>query len=263
MTAFTTLKFEVNRGIATITLNRPDAANGLNMEMGRELMHAAISCAHHPEVRCVLICAEGKIFCAGGDLKAFAAYGAELPQAIKELTTYLHSAISRFSRMNAPVIVAVNGVAAGAGMSLAVCGDIVLAAESAKFTMAYTAAGLSPDGSSTYFLPRLIGLRRTQELMLTNRRLSAAEALEWGLITQVCDDNKLQEAALQLAEKFAQGPTRAFGTTKKLLLSSFDSSLETQMELEAQGISSMTECTDSKEGIHAFLEKRSPKFSGK
>jgi len=164
--------------------------------------------------------------------------------------------------MDAPLIGAVNGRAAGAGMSMAVCGDLVLAANSAKFTMAYTAAGLSPDGSASFFLPRLIGMRKTQELMITNRRLNAQEALDWGLVTQLCDDDKLQEEAQALAKQIASGPTKAFGTVKSLLMNSFENGLETQMELEAQGIADMTRGKDGKEGITAFLEKRSPSFVG-
>ncbi len=258
-----TLKFSIEQGVASIILNRPEAANGLNMELGRELMLASIEASEHPEVRAVLLSAEGKMFCAGGDLKAFAAYGDALPQAIKELAAYLHSAISRLNRMQAPLIIAVNGMAAGAGMSLAVCGDVVLAARSAKFTMAYTAAGLSPDGGASFFLPRLIGLRKAQELMLTNRRLSAQEALDWGLITQVVDDDALLREAQALAQQLAQGATQAFGTVKHLLNQSFNNTLETQMELEAQGITQMTKTQDGKEGITAFLEKRSANFSGK
>lgn len=262
MLDFTTLKFSIHDGVASITLNRPEAANGLNMTMGKELMMAAIECDENPNVRCVLLSAEGLMFCAGGDLKSFAAFGEALPKAIKELTTYLHSAISRLQRMDAPLIIAVNGMAAGAGMSMAVCGDLVLAASSAKFTMAYTAAGLSPDGSASFFLPRLIGLRKTQELMITNRRLSAQEALDWGLVTRICDDETLHSDALALAKQIAAGPTQAFGTVKHLLLNSFDNSLETQMELEAQGIAAMTNSADGKEGIAAFLEKRAAVFKG-
>ena len=262
MTDFTALTLDITNNVATITLNRPEAANGLNMDMGRELMLASIECSENPNVRCVVLTGAGKMFSAGGDLKSFAGLGDELPKTIKELTAYLHSAISRFSRMDAPLIVAVNGMAAGAGMSMAICGDLVLASSSAKFTMAYTAAGLSPDGSASFFLPRLIGMRKTQELMITNRRLSAQEALDWGLVTQLCDDDKLQDEAQALAKKIASGPTKAFGTVKSLLLNSFDNSLETQMELEAQGISAMTRANDGKEGISAFLEKRAPNFTG-
>jgi 2-(1,2-epoxy-1,2-dihydrophenyl)acetyl-CoA isomerase len=257
------IRFSLADGVATIALDRPDAANAIDLALARELMHAAIRCDEDPHVRAVLLTAAGKMFCAGGDLKSFAAQGDALPGLLKELTTYLHAATSRFARMDAPLVVAVNGTAAGAGFSLAVSGDFVLMAESAKLAMAYTAAGLSPDGSSTWFLPRLIGMRRTQELMITNRRLSATEALEWGLVSQVVPDAELAAKAAELARQLAAGPTRAFGTVKSLLATSFSESLETQMELEARGIAAMARSADGREGIEAFVAKRAPKFSGR
>ena len=260
---FENLELREEDGLATITLNRPEAANAIDMEMARELMRAAIHCDQSADVRVVLLDAKGKLFCAGGDLKSFVDAGEALPALLKELTTNLHGAISRLSRMQAPLVVAVQGPAAGAGMSLAVSGDLVLAGESATFTSAYTAAGVSPDGSSTYFLPRLIGLRRTQELMLTNRRLSAAEALDWGLVTQVVSDAELADQARALAERLAAGPTRAFGSVKQLLHESFQGSLETQMERESRGIAEMGAGLDGPEGIRAFTEKRKPKFQGR
>ncbi|MFQ5755390.1 MAG: enoyl-CoA hydratase/isomerase family protein [Acidiferrobacterales bacterium] len=255
--------FDVQDRVASITLNRPNAANSINLELARELMDAAIRCDADPGIRTVLLMGAGdKMFSAGGDLKSFAAYGTEIAFTLKEITTYLHSAISHFARMDAPLIVAVNGVAAGAGMSLAVAGDMVLAAESAKFTMAYTAAALSPDGSATYFVPRLIGLRRAQELMLTNRALSAREAMEWGLVTNVIADAKLLSEAEVLARSLADGPTLALGAVKQLLNESFSGSLETQMELEARTIARMAKTRDSREGISAFVGKRPPRFTG-
>jgi 2-(1,2-epoxy-1,2-dihydrophenyl)acetyl-CoA isomerase len=260
---FDNLLFDLSDHVARITLNRPEAANGIDLALGRDLMRAAIRCDEDPDVRAVLLTGAGKMFCAGGDLKSFASFGDDLPAALKELTAYLHAATSRLARMDAPLIVAVNGAAAGAGMSLAVAGDLVVAAASAKFTMAYTAAGLSPDGSSTHYLPRLIGLRRTQELMFTNRRLSAGEALEWGLVNRVVPDEALLDEAGALAAQLAQGPTRAYGSVKTLLEASFSGTLETQMELEARAIAAMAGTPDGKEGIQAFLEKRRPAFSGR
>lgn len=257
------LQLDIEGGVATVTLARPDAANAIDLALGRELMHVAIRCDDDPAVRAVLLTGSGKMFCAGGDLKVFASEGERLPSLLKELTTYLHAATSRFARMDAPLVVAVNGTAAGAGFSIAISGDLVLAAESAKFAMAYTAAGLSPDGSSSYFLPRLVGLRRAQELMLTNRRLSATEALEWGLVNQVVPDAELTNAARTLAKQLADGPTRSFGVVKKLLATSFQESLESQMELEARGIAAMSGSPDGREGIEAFLAKRPAKFSGR
>jgi 2-(1,2-epoxy-1,2-dihydrophenyl)acetyl-CoA isomerase len=260
---YETLLFDHADGIATITLNRPDVANALNMTMARELMDAALRCDDAGKTRAVLLTGTGAMFCAGGDLKYFQSVGAERINAtLKEVATYLHVAISHFQRMRAPLVIAVNGTAAGAGMSLAISGDLVLAAEAAKFTMAYTAAGLSPDGSSSYFLPRLVGLRRAQELMITNRRLSAAEALDWGIVTQVVSDDELADAARSLTARLAAGPTGAYGMVKSLLIDTYDNSLESQMELEGRGIADMAAGADGSEGIQAFIEKRKPVFTG-
>ena len=147
------------------------------------------------------------MFCAGADLKDFPPAGPEMAFRIKELTTYLHAAVSRFTRMDAPLICAINGTAAGAGMSLALIGDLALAGESARFTMAYSRIALTPDGSSTYFLPRIVGLRRSLELCLTNRMLSSHEAESWGLINRVVADEDLQSEAQALAAQLAAGPT--------------------------------------------------------
>ncbi len=255
------LRFELKDSVATLTLDRPKV-NGIDLDMGRALMHAAIRCHEDPAIRAVLLTGAGSMFCAGGDLKQFAGLGDGLPAALLELTTYLHAATSRFTRMRPPLVVAVNGTAAGAGMSLAVSGDLVLAAESATFTMAYTAAGLSPDASASWLLPRLIGMRRAQELMLTNRTLSAAEAQAWGLVTRVVPDARLQQEATVLAQQLAQGPTRAYGVVKSLLCETFSTAYEAQLEHEARGIAGMSGTQDGREGIRAFVEKRAPRFSG-
>ena len=259
---FETIRLETQDGIAHLTLDRPDAANAITLQMGHELMKAAIQVDESSDVRAVLLTGAGKMFSAGGDLKSFAALGDGLAPALKELTTYLHAAVSRLARMRAPLVVAVNGAAAGAGFSLAMAGDLVLAADSAKFSMAYTAAGLSPDGSSSYFLPRLVGMRRTQELMITNRRLSAAEALDWGLVTRVVPAESLTAEAEALSAQLAGGPTNAFGGVKRLLQETFSGTLETQMELETRVFADNCRGADGREGIAAFVEKRKPAFSG-
>ncbi len=164
--------------------------------------------------------------------------------------------------MDAPLIAAVNGIAAGAGFSFAAACDLAIAAESATFTSAYTASALTPDGSSTYFVPRLVGMRRAMELMLTNRRLSAAEALEWGLINQVVPDDELMATAQRMAAKLAAGGTLAFGAVKRMLHESFSGTLETQMEMEARAIAAMSHTKDGREGIDAFLNKRKPEYRG-
>ena len=257
-----TLLYEVRDHVARITFNRPDAANALNMQMALDLMHASIQASEDPAVRAALITGAGKMFSGGGDLKSFAAQGDALPGHLKETALYLHAAVSRFVRMDAPVIVAVNGSAGGAGMSLCLFADVVLAAESAKFTMAYTRAGLSPDGSSTYFLPRIVGVRRALELALTNRVLTAREAAEWGIVTKVVPDGELMTEAESLARQLAAGATRALGIAKRLMHHSFSESLETQMELEAQAIAEAARTRDAREGIAAFIAKRKPTFIG-
>jgi 2-(1,2-epoxy-1,2-dihydrophenyl)acetyl-CoA isomerase len=160
------------------------------------------------------------------------------------------------------VIGAVNGTAAGAGFSLVMACDLAVAAESAVFTMAYTNAGLSPDGGSTFYMPRKIGDRRTRELMLTNRVLKAPEALTWGIVNDVVPDAEVLDRATKLAGRLAAGPTLAFGAVKNLLNGSFDQTLESQMELEARSIGEMSATADGQEGIRAFLEKRKPGFRG-
>jgi 2-(1,2-epoxy-1,2-dihydrophenyl)acetyl-CoA isomerase len=257
------VEFEVRGHVAYIMLNRPDAANALNAEVARQLDQAALRCDENAGVRAVLLTGAGRMFCGGGDLKAFAAQRPEeLPAYLKSVTLYFHQAIHRFARMRAPLVVAVNGSAGGGGMSLAIAGDIVLAAESARFTMAYTRIGLTPDGSSTYTLLRLVGLRRAAELMLTNRTLSAREAEQIGLVTRVVPDAELQQQSEALVQELAQGATSAFGGVKRLLYSSATSSLAEQMELETEWIAEMARTRDAHEGITAFLAKRTPQFSG-
>ena len=260
MKNFETIIFENQARIAKITLNRPDAANGLNSRMADELNRAARLCDTDPELKVVVLTASGRFFCAGGDLKEFAAMGDDVGRGIKSVADNLHNAVSTFSRMDAALIVAVNGIAAGAGFSLALAGDIVLAGESASFTMAYTRAGLCPDGSSSYFLPRLVGLRKAQELMLTNNSLSAHDALEIGLITRVVGDADLEQETAQVSAEFASMARKSIACVKKLLLASFDNSLETQMEQEGRYVSQCAATEDGREGIQAFLEKRTPEF---
>jgi 2-(1,2-epoxy-1,2-dihydrophenyl)acetyl-CoA isomerase len=260
---FEKILFQVAGGVATVTFNRPDEANAMDLQLMQELMHAAIRCDEDPGIRAAVVTGRGKFFSAGGDLSSFSGAGEEIGALLKEMTVYFHAAVSRFSRMDAPLISAVNGMAAGAGFSFVAASDIAIAAESARFTSAYTAASLSPDGSSTYFVPRLVGMRRAMELMLTNRRLSAEEALEWGLITAVVPDDDLMGAVGELAASLASGATLAYGAVKRMLHESFGGTLETQMELEARSIAALAHTHDGNEGVSAFLEKRAPEFEGR
>lgn len=255
------LEFTLADRVACITLNRPDAANGLNAQMAAELADVAAVCDANAQVRAVLLRGSGKFFCAGGDLKAIAAQGPEAARYVKQLADQLHRAISTFARMPAPLITAVNGVAAGAGFSMVLASDLALAVPQARFTMAYTRAGLCPDGSASYFLPRIIGLRRAQELMLTNRTLSADEALQWGIVNAVAEADDLEAKAWEWAELLATGSSQANAAVKTLLQASFSQSLEAQMEQEARTITACARSSEGQEGIDAFLHKRRPRFS--
>ena len=257
---YQTLSFEQAGPIARIVLDRPDAANGMNDVMTAELAQVAARC-DVAEVKAVVLTGAGRFFCAGGDLKAMAASPLGPGPFVKGIADDLHRAISMLARMDAVLITAVNGVAAGAGFSLAVAGDLVLAADTASFTMAYTKAGLSPDGSSSYYLPRIIGVHRTQELMLTNRTLKAAEAADWGLVNEVVPAAELEARAQALAEQIASAAKGSSSAVKKLMLATFGSGLEEQMELEGRLIAECANSADGREGIDAFLNKRAPKFS--
>ncbi len=259
---FERLRFDVEEGVGEITLARPEGANAIDLKCSEELAESALLCDQDPAVRAVLLRAEGPMFSAGGDVRSFRDAGDSVPALLKRITLGLHVAISRFARMDAPVICAVGGTAAGGGMSLACSCDIVLASDKSKFTMAYTKIGLIPDGGSTYFLPRRVGLARARDLMLRNRVLGAAEALDWGLVDQVVPAADLDAEARKVARELAAGPTLAFGTTKRLLLGTFDHGLETQLEMETRAISAMGRTSDAKEGLAAFFDKRAPKFRG-
>jgi 2-(1,2-epoxy-1,2-dihydrophenyl)acetyl-CoA isomerase len=255
--------FERDKGVGLIRLNRPDDGNAIIPEMARELLDAAIICDEDPEVRSVVLTGNGNMFCVGGDLKAFDALDEGISRYITEITHAFHAAISRFNWMDAPVVAAINGTAAGGGFSLALSTDIAVAAESAKFTMAYTKAGLVPDGSSSYFLARVVGLRRAKEMALLNPILTAEQAMAWGLLNRVVADDQVLSTALDIAHKLAKGPTRSFGETKRLILTGTTESLESQMERESRMIAAMAGSADGREGIAAFAAKRIPDFQGK
>ena len=260
--SYNSLMFEVTDGVGLIRLNRPADNNALSLELVNEMLDAALRCDEDPQVKAVVLTGSGKMFCAGGDLKAFAAQGENISLYLKQLTQAFHAVISRFNWMDAPVVGAINGTAAGGGFSLALTTDIAMAAESAKFTMAYTKIGFCPDGSSSYFLARLVGLRRAKEMALLNPVLTARQALEWGLINQVVPDEQVLPEALKLARQLAQGPTRALGAAKRLILAGATESLESQMEKEARAVAALAGQADGREGVAAFLAKRAPQFTG-
>ncbi len=251
---------EVSDGIAHLTLNRPEAANGINEGLARDLMAATVAIRVDERVRVVLLSGAGARFCGGGDVKAFAAAGDELSAQIRSFIPLLHTAIASLVRGDAPVVAAVHGSAAGAGLGLVGASDLVVAGESTKFVMAYTGVGLTPDGSSSWFLPRLVGVRHALELTLTNRALSAAEALDWGLITSVVPDDNVHTEAVALAERLAKGPSTAQAAAKRLVHTSLEETLETHLAREADAIIEAAAGVESREGLTAFVEKRAPRY---
>ena len=255
------LRFEIENNIGRIILNRPEAANAITIPLVKELLDIAIKCESGAPVRALVLQGEGSIFCAGGDLK-YMTEQENLREAISEMIGILHVALSKIDHLDTPLIGAITGTAAGAGLSLVSACDMAIAGKNVKFTSAYTAAGLTPDGSSTFHLPRSIGKKRTMELMLTNRVLSAEEALDWGLINTVVDDDQVLIEVNKLAEKISNGPTKAFGGVKEMIRQSFSNGLETQMELESQVFGEQLKGQDAKEGIRAFTEKEKPSFKG-
>ena len=254
-----TVSFHADDGVGTITLDRPEAGNAVNLQLARDLHTAALAAEADPEVKVVVMRGGGRSFCVGGDLKAFAARE-NLPAHLREVTAHLHAAIVALARMDAPVVVGVQGSAAGAGLGLAVGGDIVIAGESARFVVAYTKIGLNPDGGTSYLLPRLVGLRRAQELTLANTPVDAPTALEIGLVTRVVPDDQIDEAVDVTARALAAGAKHAQGEAKRLLRTSLDESLALHLEAEAAAIVRSAERADAREGITAFLEKRAPTY---
>lgn len=261
-----TVLVERDGGLAILTLNRPAAYNAIDPVLGEALLDALVACDEDRAVRAVLLTGAGKAFCAGGDLKAMRANADSDGYAnvfVKRLTIPLHGAMATIARMEKPVIAAVNGPAGGAGFSLTLACDLVLATQSAMFTMAYTQAGLAPDGGSTFFLPRVVGPKRAFDLVVNNPVLSAQQAKDLGIVNEIMPDETFAADARAYAVRLANGPTRALGLAKRLLASSPESSLETQMEHERRAIAESAGTEDFKEGVAAFAEKRKPDFRGR
>jgi 2-(1,2-epoxy-1,2-dihydrophenyl)acetyl-CoA isomerase len=254
-----TVQLDVSDGIARLTLNRPDSGNAINRALCSDLRSRAESLLERDDVRAVILAGAGKRFCVGGDLAYFERLD-EIEAGIRELATEFHAGIDALRRLDAPVIAAVHGSAAGGGLSLVCACDLAIGAESSKYTMAYTAAGLSPDGGSSWFLPRIVGWRVATEMMLTNRMLTAVEAKALGILNSVSPDDQLDAAVDALAQRIAAGATGAYGTVKRLLAVTSDNTLEQQLEAEALAIAANAASPDGREGVGAFLAKRKPEF---
>jgi 2-(1,2-epoxy-1,2-dihydrophenyl)acetyl-CoA isomerase len=258
-----TINLTIAGGIGRLELNRPDAANSIDLELATDLEAAAAELAAVSDLRVVLLTGAGARFCGGGDVGSFAgADPSELSGLLAEITAHLHPAVEQLVALDAPVVAAVQGSAAGAGFGLVLAADLVVAARSAKFVMAYTGIGLSPDGSSSWFLPRIVGLRRAAELTLTNRVLTADEAHDWGIVTSVVDDDKLGAEAEGLVARLAGGPTRAYGRAARLLRDAADATLADHLAAERTALTESGATADGAEGVAAFAAKRKPTFSG-
>lgn len=255
------LKVERDGAVLRLTINRPDAANSLSLAGAQALIDATILADEDETIRCVVMTGEGRFFCAGGDISGMACATEGRGAHLKRLAGAFHVAVMRLARMNKPLVTIINGPAAGAGVSMAALGDIALAASSAHFTLAYAGIGLSPDGGASWLLPRLVGLRRAQEMALLNRQVPAEEAASIGLVTRVVPDEDLKTEAEKIIATLATGPTRALGNTRRLLLEGLDRSFEAQLEAELQSIAACANSPHGKEGITAFFKKRKPDFS--
>ncbi len=260
---FNSIKFDVSNAVATLTLNRPKSLNSFTREMHTEIREAMSQVSNDASIRCLVITGAGRGFCAGQDLgdRAVSAEGSapDLGESVKE---YYNPLIRSIMNLPKPVICAVNGVAAGAGSSIALACDIVLAARSASFIQVFCKIGLVPDSGGTFNLPRAIGLPRAKGLAMLGDRLPAETAEQWGLIWKCIDDEKLQDEAQKIAHHFATQPTRALGQIKKLLNVSESNTLQQQTDLEQSAMQELGQSEDYREGVAAFMEKRPPVFRG-
>lgn len=256
------ISVEVRDGVATLTLNRPDKRNAIGPEMSAALAQAAERCSADPAIRCVLLTGAGSFFSVGGDVDLFSQAGDDAAAIVGDLAASFHAGVLRLATMPKPLVTAINGPAAGAGLSLAMLGDLAIAAQSAQFAVAYTAIGLTPDGGASWMLPRLVGLRRAQEMVLTNRRVGAEEAASIGLVTRTVPDTDLMAEAQDCARRLAIGAVGALATCRRLLLDGATHSLAEQLQKEAAAIAAASGSPEGREGISAFLEKRRPRFPG-
>lgn len=256
-----TVLLDIAGGVATLRLNRPDKGNAIDTDMAADLAEATAQIAERPDVRAVLIAGNGPNFTVGGDLGLFAGTAREqLPNRLRRMIDSYHLAIERLTGIDAPVVAAVRGGAAGGGLGLLYAADIVVAAHDARFALGYGALGLTADGGSTWFLPRMIGMRRAQQLFLLNRRLTAQEALDFGLVSRLLPDDAVETEAAALAATLAAGPTRALGAVRRMLRQSFETGLSVQLDAEKESIVASSSTDDAQEGIAAFIAKRRPQF---
>lgn len=257
------MTYEVRDGVAHVCFARPEGANAVNPAFSADLRDVMIAIEFDDDVKAVSVTAEGRVFCAGGDLKLFHEAGDRVANLASAMLVDFHGAIYKMNSIPKPFVAGVRGAAGGAGLSLMSAFDLVVSGESAKYTMAYTRAGVTPDGTSTYFVARHIGLRRMLDLTLTNRVLDAAEAEAWGLVNRVVPDDEVDAAAAELAQQLADGPAWATGHAKRVVYHGFESPLPAAGEYEGVVIAQAMRTHDGQEGIAAFAEKRPPSFTGR
>lgn len=246
--------------ILEIALNRPEAYNALNLDMMKMLAEALSSAGADHAIQGVLITGKGKAFCSGGDLKWISQQTEDAGSVLYRLAPQFHLSITEIHRMEKPVVAAINGIAAGGGFSLALACDFRVMAQSATLWQAYTSSGLSIDGGGSFALPRLVGLARTMEIMAFDNPIPSVQALEWGLVTKVVPNDEVIPEGLAMLNHLTRSALHSFAWSKKLMIDSFNNTLETQLELERQGISDCAAHPNGQEGIKAFLEKRKPTF---
>jgi 2-(1,2-epoxy-1,2-dihydrophenyl)acetyl-CoA isomerase len=261
--ATTPVALDVDGGIARLRLNRPEVSNGLNVELLKALHETILRCHADPTVRVVLLTGEGRNFCAGGDIHTFESKGAALPDYLREATAWRQLATSALIQLRVPVVAAVQGFAAGGGgLGLVCASDIVVAAESAKFFSGAVRVGMAPDGGSSVTLTQLVGLRQALRILLTNPTLTAAEALDIGLITDVVPDDELLTRATEVATALTGLPTQALSATKRLVWGGVGASVEQRLAEEARTVSELSGTADALEGLRAVIERRKPRFTG-
>ena len=251
---------QLHENILEIAINRPEAYNALNLDVMVMLSDALASAATDAAIKGVMLTGTGKAFCSGGDLKWISQQVADAGATLHRLAPQFHIAITEIRRMGKPVVAAINGIAAGGGFSLALACDFRVMAESAVLRQAYTSSGLSIDGGGTFALPRIVGLARAMEIAAFDQPISSAQALAWGLVTKVVPDDKVVEESLSMLQGLAKSALHSFAWSKRLLNESLNNTLETQLELERQGISDCARHPNGQEGITAFVEKRKPVF---
>jgi 2-(1,2-epoxy-1,2-dihydrophenyl)acetyl-CoA isomerase len=247
--------YDVHAGVGRIVLNRVDASNALDMAMSVALQEAVDAAARDEAVRVVLLTGRGELFCVGGDVTAMAA-AEDRAAHLQRLADAAHGTVRALDRLDKPVVAGVQGAAAGAGLAFTLSADLVVAGESARFVAAYTAIGLTPDCGLSWLLPRTVGLRRALEMTISNRRISAAEAVDWGLATSTCPDDSVGDVATALAEKLAAGPATAYGRSRSLLRSASTRSLDAQLDLEAATISAAGATAEATALIDSFVDGR-------